>query len=111
MRIAILLCSIFAGMVSVAQAESSVLKESEPMRLVASQMNNITAGARDVTVISHAIGTKWSYSRSTSFSITTGTGTTYAGDGIAVACCGTNTFGSVVVDPYITRLNPKYHGR
>ncbi len=105
MRIAPLLWSVFAAMVSVAQAEPAIMKHSEPMRLTEQQMNTITAGARGIIVISHAFGTTSSYSRSTSFSITTDAGIIFKGHGIAVACCGTETSTDVAINPYITELS------
>jgi hypothetical protein len=115
MRIFPLVCSGLAAVVSVAQAEPP-MKQSEPMRLTEQQMNTITAGARGVAdargalVISHAFGTKSSYSRSTSFSIlnragSTRAGISFGGHGRAVACCGTGTSTHVEVSPNLTKLS------
>jgi hypothetical protein len=90
----------FAAMTSVAQAEPTVMKLSEPMRLTAPQMNNITAGG--LTVFSYASGNELSYSRSIDFSITPHPDTL-----IAAACCGPGTiFAGVAVIPGSTRLDP-----
>ena len=105
MRIVPLVCAVFAAMVSVAQAESTIMKQSESMRLTEQQMNTITAGARGVMVISHALGTTSSYSRSTSFSIPNFAGISFKGHGKAVACCGAETSTHVVINSYITKLS------
>ena len=102
MRIISLVCSAFAfaAMTSVAQAEPAVMKQSEPMRLTASQMNNVTAG--ELTVFSYASGNELSYSRSIDFSITPHPETL-----IAAACCGAGTISAgIVVIPHSTRLDP-----
>lgn len=102
MKIISLVCSAFAfvAMTSVAQATPTVIKQSEPMRLTAPQMNNITAGG--VTVVTYAFGTELSYSRSIDFSIPPNREVS-----IAVACCGwDNTVTSAMVIPHSTRLDP-----
>jgi hypothetical protein len=102
MRIISLVCSVFAfaAMTFVAQAEPAVMKQSEPMRLTAPQMNNVTAGG--LTVFSYASGDELSYSRSIDFSITPHPETL-----IAAACCGAGTiFTGIGVIPHSPRLDP-----
>lgn len=105
MRILSLACSAFAFavMTSVAQAEPAVMKQSEPMRLTAPQMNNITAGG--LTVFSYASGNEFSYSRIIDFSITP-----HPDALIAATCCGRGTiFAGIVFIPHSTRLD-SLHG-
>ena len=86
MKIIFLIGSAFAfsAMTSVAQAEPSAMKPSEPMRLAVQQMDNITAGA--VTVNVQASGTESIYSRAADFSITPSDGVS-----VTVNCCGADT--------------------
>jgi hypothetical protein len=98
MKMISLVCSAFAfaAMTSVAQAEPAVMKQSEPMRLTASEMNNITAGT-SVTVFTYAPGTETSYSdsRAADFLKIPTDGTS-----ITVDCCGAQTTDpSIVVIP------------
>ena len=104
MKIVLLVCSLFAAMVSVTQAQPTITKQSEPMRLTQQQMNTITAGARGVQVISHAFGLGSSYSRSTSLLIINRDGIFIKGRGTAAACCGAGTSAHVVIIPYIKKL-------
>ena len=103
MRIISLACSAFAfaAMTSVAQAETTVMKHSESMRLTAPQMNNITAGA--LTFFSYASGNELSYSRTIDFSITPHPETL-----IAAACCGRgdDIVSGVFTFPSSAKLDP-----
>lgn len=103
MRIISLACSAlaFAAMTSVAQAEPAVMKQSEPMRLTAPQMNNITAGG--LSFFSYASGTELSYSRTIDFSVTT-----HPDALIAAACCdrGDDIVAGVFVFPGSAKLDP-----
>jgi hypothetical protein len=92
----------FAAMTSVAQAEPTIMKQSELMRLTAPQMDNITAG--HLTLIAYASGTESSYSKSIDFSITPNPDTL-----VAAACCGPGSvFAAVGVFPFPnnTRFDP-----
>lgn len=104
MRMISLVCSAFAftAMTSVAQAEPAAMKQSEPMRLTASQMNNVTAGGVTIDVL--ASGIESSYSRGADFSITPNEETS-----ITVACCGAEaTSTSLAVIPGTTRFDVLY---
>lgn len=100
MKIISLVCSAFAfsAMTSIVQAEPTAMKQTESMRLAASQMDNITAGSVRVNI--HASGTESIYSRAADFSITPNDEVS-----ITVDCCGADTtYTNVVViprdDPY-----------
>ncbi|SFO22796.1 hypothetical protein SAMN05216332_10840 [Nitrosospira briensis] len=100
MRMVSLVYSVlaFAAMISVAKAEPAAMKQSEPMRLTAPQMDDITAG--HLTLVAYAFGTKSSYSRSIDFSITHHPETV-----MATACCGRGSvFAAVGVFPH----HPKF---
>ncbi len=104
MRTISLVCSAFAfaAMASVAQAEPTIMKQSEPKRLTAPQMDNITAG--HLTLVAYAFGTGSSYSRSIDFSITPNPETV-----AAAACCSPGSvFAAVGVFPFPnnTRFDP-----
>lgn len=104
MKIIPLVCSAFAfaAMTSVAQAEPTAMKQSEPMRLAAPAMDNITAGR--VTVITYASGTgsESTHSRAADFSKTPSDETS-----ITVGCCGADTTSiNAVVIPQSTRVDP-----
>ncbi len=106
LKVISLVCSAFAfsAMTSVAQAEPTAMKQSEPMRLAAPEMDNITAG--NVAVIIHAsgTGTESINSRAADFSITPGDEVS-----ITVNCCGADTtYTNVAViprDPIIYQIN------
>ena len=98
----VFVCLVLTAMASVAQAESAIMNQSEPMRLTKQQINTITAGDRDRIISSHAFGTHSSHSIST---ITTLVEIT-KGYGIAAFCCGTKAYGHVTISSYITKLSP-----
>lgn len=102
MRTISFVCSAFAfaAMASVAQAEPTIMKQPEPMRLTAPQMDNITAG--HLTLIAYASGTESSYSKSFDVSITPNPETVIA------AACGSpgSIFAAVGVFPNHTRFDP-----
>lgn len=106
-KIISLVCSAFAfsAMTSVAQAEPTAMKQSEPMRLAAQQMDAVSAGTVAVGVFSSATadGSNAYASSSTSttvFSTPTGTVEIGLGFGGAVACCGSDTYTDVQTSYY-----------
>ena len=100
MRTISLVCSAFAfaAMASVAQAEQTIMKQSEPVKLTAPQMDNVTAG--HLTLVAYSFGTGSSYSRS--FDLTP-----HPEAVLAAACCSPGSvFASVGVFPNNTKFDP-----
>ncbi|SFI47418.1 hypothetical protein [Nitrosomonas sp. Nm34] len=88
MRTAFLLCLAFTAMASIAQAEPTVTKQSESMKLTEAQMDNISGGSVTVNIDASGIGS----SHSTSFSKTPAEGIV-----ISVSCCGADSTSTSVV--------------